>query len=105
MDIKRLNAKIAVSPQIKAEDMVAIARAGYRSVICNRPEGEEQSQPATATIEAAAKSAGLRFVHIPAISGALTEQNGRDMAQAIHLSSSQNSSKWQSLAESKLKNW
>ncbi len=83
MDIKRLNAKIAVSPQIKPEDMVAIARAGYRSVICNRPEGEEQSQPATATIEAAAKSAGLRFVHIPAISGALTEQNGRDMAQAI----------------------
>ena len=83
MDIKRLNARIAVSPQIKAEDIVAIARAGYKSVICNRPEGEEQGQPTAASIAAAARAAGLHFIHIPAVSGALTDQHARDMADAL----------------------
>lgn len=83
MDIKRLNARLGVSPQIKPEDVVAIGRAGYKSIICNRPEGEEQQQPSVASIEAAARAAGLAFAHIPAISGALTDQDARDMANAL----------------------
>jgi sulfide:quinone oxidoreductase len=83
MDIKRLNARLGVSPQIRPEDVVAIARAGYKAIICNRPEGEEQQQPSASDIEAAANAAGLHFVDIPAVSGALTDQNARDMAKAL----------------------
>lgn len=83
MDIKRLNARLGVSPQIKPEDVVAIGRAGYKSIICNRPESEEQQQPSVGSIEAAARAAGLAFAYIPAISGALTDQNAQDMASAL----------------------
>lgn len=83
MDIKRLNARLGVSPQIRPEDVVAIARAGYKSIICNRPEGEEKQQPSASSVEAAANAAGLTFVHVPAISGALTDQNVRDMTKAL----------------------
>ncbi len=34
----------AVAPQLGAEDFVAIAQAGFKAVINNRPEGEEEGQ-------------------------------------------------------------
>jgi sulfide:quinone oxidoreductase len=68
MDIKRLNPRIATSPQIRPTDIEAIARAGYRSIICNRPDGEEQRQSTAKDIESAARGAGLGFAHIPVVS-------------------------------------
>jgi len=60
----------AVSPQIQAEDMREVTNAGYRTVICNRPDGEEPGQPAVALIQEAAEAAGLSFHHIPVSGGA-----------------------------------
>lgn len=40
MDIKQLSTNYAVSPQIDAADVVAIARAGFKTIICNRPDME-----------------------------------------------------------------
>ena len=55
----------AVSPQISVEDVQAAASAGYRLIVNNRPDGEAPGQPASASIESAAKEAGLSFVAIP----------------------------------------
>ena len=62
---RTVNASIAVSPQIGVEDVARAAAQGYRLIINNRPDGEEDGQPAAAQIEAAAKAAGLGYVHIP----------------------------------------
>ena len=40
MDLRKITEKVSVSPQITVEDMAAIKAAGFRAIICNRPDGE-----------------------------------------------------------------
>ncbi len=61
MKLVSVSEAFAVSPQIQAEDMREVTNAGYRTVICNRPDGEEPGQPAVALIQEAAEAAGLGF--------------------------------------------
>ncbi len=67
--IKPLNAKLSVAPQITLEEIPGLAAQGYRTLILNRPEGETPDQPSNAEVEAAARAAGMRFLHIPLMSG------------------------------------
>lgn len=68
MDIKQLTAELAVSHQIAASDLHAIRAAGFRAVVCNRPDGEGSDQPNFSEIEAAAREQGietyLSLIHI-----------------------------------------
>ena len=45
MDIRRIDSELSVSAQIGADDIRAIAEAGYRAIVCNRPDGEAADQP------------------------------------------------------------
>ncbi len=65
MNESRLSDTVAVSPQITADDVPAIAAAGYKVLINNRPDGEAQGQPTSAEIEAAAVAAGLEYHYMP----------------------------------------
>ncbi len=65
MDIRALTNGYAVSPQITPEDIPQIAAAGYRTIICNRPDEEIVPGLRAADIRAAATAAGLEFVEIP----------------------------------------
>ncbi|SDH89397.1 bifunctional protein tyrosine phosphatase family protein/NAD(P)/FAD-dependent oxidoreductase [Alloyangia pacifica] len=69
MDIRKITDDIAASAQITATDVALIAEAGYRAIICNRPDGEGADQPNFEEIEAAAKQAGLEARYIPVVSG------------------------------------
>jgi uncharacterized protein (TIGR01244 family) len=61
---------VCVAPQLRPEAMAEAARAGFRSVVNNRPDFEEgPHQPTNASIEAAAKAAGLQYRYLP-VSGA-----------------------------------
>ena len=46
-------------------DPKAIRSAGFRSVICNRPDGESSDQPAFEDIAAAARELGLEAHYLP----------------------------------------
>jgi len=72
MDITPLNDRLSVSPQIALSDLPALAQAGFRSVICNRPDGESPDQPAFAVVQAAAEAAGLQAAWLPVTPGCLT---------------------------------
>lgn len=65
MEIRRLSADYAVSPQIAPEDLPAVAEAGFRTVICNRPDAEVPPGLGAQAIRQAAEAAGLRFVENP----------------------------------------
>ena len=65
MDIRTLSPNYAVSPQIDPADIAAIAEAGFKTVICNRPDMEIPPSHHAAVMEAAALDAGLTFVIIP----------------------------------------
>lgn len=64
MDIRRLSDDFSVSPQIEISDLPDIWDAGFRTVICNRPDHEDAGQPMVADVEAAARELGFEFVHI-----------------------------------------
>lgn len=65
MDVKRINDHVSVSPQISPEDVKAIKALGFVAIINNRPDGESPEQPESATIEKAAREAGLAYHFIP----------------------------------------
>lgn len=65
MNIRHITPSYAVSPQIDASDIPAIAAAGFKTIICNRPDAEIPPNQHAAVIGAAAKDAGLAFVVIP----------------------------------------
>ena len=69
MKLAHVSDSFAVSPQLQAGDMRGLADAGFSTVICNRPDGEEPSQPTVASIREAAEAAGLAFHHIPVSGG------------------------------------
>lgn len=62
---KSLGPDIAVAAQISVDDVARARDAGFATIVCNRPDGEDAGQPDAAAIAAAATAAGLRFAHIP----------------------------------------
>ena len=73
MDIREITEELSVGPQIDAGDVTAIAAAGFRAVICNRPDGESSDQPCCRDIEAAVKAAGMEWRMQPVRSGGVTQ--------------------------------
>jgi len=74
LPIRQLDADVAVAPQLTPDAMAEAAAAGFRSVINNRPDFEGGAdQPTNASIEAAARAAGLEYVWLPVASGFQSE--------------------------------
>jgi len=73
-DFRRVTDSLSVSPQVTEADIARAAAEGFVLVINNRPDGEDPSQPSSATIEAAARAAGLGYAHIPVRGGPGPEQ-------------------------------
>ncbi|MBL8593144.1 MAG: TIGR01244 family phosphatase [Devosia sp.] len=65
MEIKRIDERISVSPQIDVEDVARLKAAGFVAIINNRPDGEDPTQPPGAAVANAAAAAGLRYFAIP----------------------------------------
>lgn len=63
--IHTLDDSIAVSPQIGPADVTELARAGFTSIINNRPDDEEHGQPQGAAIRAVCETLGLAYTEIP----------------------------------------
>ena len=75
MDIKTIDKEISVSPQIAPSDLKALAEAGFKAVICNRPDGEGNDQPLFHEIEEAAQAAGLSAHYMPVESGRVEDED------------------------------
>ncbi len=69
---RSLGDEFAIAGQISPDDVARIAEAGFKTIVCARPDDEEPGQPKFAAIAAAAQKAGLRSVHIP-VSGGIGE--------------------------------
>jgi uncharacterized protein (TIGR01244 family) len=83
MEIRQITEDYSVAPQIGVEHVPLIAGAGFKSIVCNRPDGEDPGQPSVDAIRKAAEDAGLAFRHLPVISGQMTEDNARDQAALL----------------------
>lgn len=83
MEFKKINDDITVSPQVQPADMAEVAAQGFRSVICNRPDGEGADQPTFEEVEAAAKAAGLETLYLPIVSGKVTDEVAAEFGKAM----------------------
>ncbi|KWA77602.1 NAD(FAD)-dependent dehydrogenase [Burkholderia ubonensis] len=73
MNIRKLTDTLSVSPQITAADLPALSAAGFRAIVCNRPDGEGPDQPTVAEIRAAAAPLGIAVHDLPVDSGKVTD--------------------------------
>jgi len=72
MNIRKIDDQFSVAGQITPAEVQAVADAGFRSILCARPDQEEAGQPSFAEIARAAEAAGLKAIHIP-VTGGLRE--------------------------------
>lgn len=72
--MKQLDETTFAAPQIGPDDVAAAARAGVRLIICNRPDGEDEGQPAAAEVAQWAAASGIGFRHIPVVAGGLAPE-------------------------------
>jgi uncharacterized protein (TIGR01244 family) len=75
---------VFAAPQLEPTAMAEAARLGIRSVVNNRPDFEHgPQQPTSADIEAAARSAGLEYRHLPVDGGYQSPEQAAAMARLL----------------------
>jgi uncharacterized protein (TIGR01244 family) len=83
MDLRQLTPDLAVSPQILPEDLPALAEAGFRVLINNRPDAEVGPAENDAAMRAAAAAAGMEYHHNPFTPGQITPEMIAAQAAAL----------------------
>jgi uncharacterized protein (TIGR01244 family) len=68
----QINPSLSVSGQISKSDIAELAKAGFATIINNRPDNEEPGQLSAAEAEAEAKKQGLDYRYQPIVTGAIT---------------------------------
>ncbi|RPE71730.1 uncharacterized protein (TIGR01244 family) [Pacificibacter maritimus] len=83
MDFNKINDQLTVSGQILPSEVTILAKKGFKTLICNRPDEEVEAALQSVEIEKAAQSAGLNFVYLPIYPGQFTEVEISQLSSAI----------------------
>ena len=78
----KVNDEISVCGAIIAADVATIKGAGFRSIICNRFDGEDPGQTSFAAIEEAASEHGLEAVWQP-VGGMVEDADGEKFGRIL----------------------
>ncbi len=81
--IRQLDDKTLVAGQLAPEDLPGLKDQGVTLVVNNRPDNEDDGQPLSADLEAAALAAGLEYRHIPIRYG-MGPSDVESMREAMH---------------------
>lgn len=81
MQVDQIDDRLSVATQIRAADVADLAAAGFRAIVCNRPDGEGPDQPTGGEIAVAA--AGLAFRYLPIVSGKVGDEDAAAFAAAL----------------------
>jgi sulfide:quinone oxidoreductase len=74
---------VFVSGQIMPDEVAGLAAQGIRTIVNNRPDGEEPGQPSAEEVRNEAEKAGLAYVRIPVTMGAIEAADVAAMDRAI----------------------
>jgi len=80
---RKLDDRISAYGQVTEADIAEAARLGFRTIINNRPDGEEPFQLSAARAEEVARAHGLAYVFIPVNAQTLGPQAVESMARAL----------------------
>lgn len=70
--------------QIQPEQVDKIGAQGFKTIINNRPDGEEPNQPLQTDIATEAQQAGLAYHYLPVVGGQLTREQVEQFAEIFN---------------------
>ncbi|MCQ8277628.1 bifunctional sulfur transferase/dioxygenase Blh [Acetobacteraceae bacterium KSS8] len=79
----QISDKLFIAPQPGLDAFPDLAAAGFKSVISNRPGGEQPDQPILAAEQRAAEAGGMEFHFIPVTAATITEADVRSFQKAV----------------------
>lgn len=84
LPLRAIAPDVCVAPQLTPDAMAEAARAGFKSVVNNRPDFEHgPNQPTHAAIEAAALAEGLQYRFLPVNGGYQSPEEIAAFAQLL----------------------
>lgn len=84
MDRKRISDTLSVSSQISLEDVTSLKNEGIKTIICNRPDGEDPGQLTQESIHQESLKNGIEFHFMPVLSGKVSTNDGDDFYNIIN---------------------
>lgn len=75
MRFKKISTEFAIASQLSRDDLQAVRAEGFKTVICNRPDGEEPGQPTFSAIAEAAERFDIEARYLPVVAGNISESD------------------------------
>lgn len=82
MHYRNIDPNFAVAAQLRPDQIDSVAAAGFKTIVCARPDHEEPGQPTFAEVSEQAGQMGLKAVYIP-ISGGISDNALKRMKMAL----------------------
>lgn len=84
LDIATQSKALSTTGQLSIEQLAEVKQRGFKSIMCNRPDGEGgASQPSHQAMEQAAHALGLSFSYLPVVPGQLSDAHAEAFGQAM----------------------
>lgn len=83
MIIRKLTVNLAVADQLTLDDLDAVKDAGYKAVVCNRPDEEGEPHTEAEAMAKKANALGLEFRYLPVNGGNITETDVEQHAAVL----------------------
>ncbi|HHV69455.1 bifunctional sulfur transferase/dioxygenase Blh [Brucella intermedia] len=83
MPITTISEKLSVSSQLSSEEISVLGRNGFKTLINNRPDGEDAAQPGNEIESGAADRGDLSYAFIPVRMNTITEADIRAFQKAV----------------------
>lgn len=83
MAITTISEKLSVSSQLNREELSSLHSSNFKTLINNRPDGEDADQPGNQAERDAAHQCGLSYAFIPVTMNSITEADVRAFQTAV----------------------
>ncbi|MCH2163373.1 MAG: TIGR01244 family sulfur transferase [Marinovum sp.] len=83
MTYRRITPDYSVSAQIMPADIEALKEAGFKTILCNRPDNETNVDHCSKAVQDAVEAAGLKFEALPFNQMTLTEETVAEQRRII----------------------
>lgn len=83
MKHKHISDEFSVAGQVNTDDIALLDAMGFRSLVCNRPDGEALDQPLFETIRNVAKRSNIETAYLPVKAGVPTDDDVEQLRDLV----------------------
>jgi len=81
--MRQLSEHLRTAAQLSSDEVKALAAQGVKTLICNRPDGEEEGQPSAESMRTLAESLGMNWYFLPVVSGQVMDEQGDEFGEIL----------------------